>query len=421
MTHASMVSLHKPPADIEPRQWFRIENKADDESTAADVYIYDEIGGWWGVPAQDFVRELAAIDTDQINLYVNSPGGSVWDGIAMLNAIRRHPANVVAVVDGLAASAASFLLMGADEIVMGRNSQLMVHDASAICWGTAADMQDIADFLTKVSDNIADVYAQRAGGTAADWREVMLAETWFTADEAVAAGLADRVDKAKEADPENRFDLTVFNHAGRDNAPAPKIPTDSSRARRDWEGVDRAITAMLQAAPEAATPAEPVSTTTHEKEDPVSQKLIEGLRHRLGITAEDLTEDGLLAALDEALQERAADQPTNDTPAPGTVVIDAAQLEQLQRDAQDGRDARKQQLADHRAQLVEDAIRDGRIAPARREEWLANLANDPGSEKTLASLHPVVNVNEAGYTGGVDEANDEDSLYNRLFTKKEEN
>jgi hypothetical protein len=121
----------------------------------------------------------------------------------------------------LAASAASFIAMASDEIVMGRNSEMMIHDAWGICMGPAVDMRDLADKLDHLSNNIASIYAGKAGGTTADWRVPMLAETWYSAEEAVAAGLADRVEAA-QAPAENHFDLSVFTYAGRAKAPAPQ-------------------------------------------------------------------------------------------------------------------------------------------------------------------------------------------------------
>lgn len=194
----------------------------------AVMRLYDPIDSWgdvWGVSAKEFVQALDEVgDAAEIRLHINSPGGEVWEGIAILNALRNHPARVVAVVDGLAASAASFIAAGADEVVMGRNTELMIHDAWGLGIGPAADMRDLADRLDKISDNIASVYADKAGGSVASWREFMLAETWYSAEEAVAAGLADRVEGAEPAGAKNAFDLSVFKHAGRAQAPEPVMP-----------------------------------------------------------------------------------------------------------------------------------------------------------------------------------------------------
>lgn len=205
---------------------------SDVDGHTATIRLYDPIdsyGDWWGVSAKEFVTALDEIPerVDEIRLHINSPGGDVFDGIAILNALRNHPARVVAIVDGIAASAASFIATGVDELVMAKNSELMIHDAWGLCVGNAADMMSMADMLAKNSDNIASIYAEKAGGDLAAWRAVMEAETWYTAEEAVAAGLADRVDDRKKVDdPKARFDLSIFTYAGRDAAPAPAATID---------------------------------------------------------------------------------------------------------------------------------------------------------------------------------------------------
>lgn len=154
------------------------------------IDLMDEIG-YWGVTAQDFVDELLAIDAETIELHVNSPGGDVFDGLAIMNALADHPATVNVVVDGIAASAASFIAMAGDTMKMNRGSQLMIHDAIGFCYGNAAAMEDTSALLSRISDTIAGIYADRAGGKADDWRDLMRAETWYSATEAVDAGLAD--------------------------------------------------------------------------------------------------------------------------------------------------------------------------------------------------------------------------------------
>lgn len=200
---------------------------AGGDATVATLRLYDPVDSWggeWGVSAKEFAAALDELpDTvEEIRLHINSPGGEVFEGIALLNALRNHPARVVAVVDGLAASAASFIACGADEVVMARNSELMIHDAWGLCVGNADDMRQLAEMLDQISDNIASIYAEKAGGDIADWRAAMARETWYSADEAVEAGLADRVDKKQADAAKNRFDLTIFTYAGREAAPEPK-------------------------------------------------------------------------------------------------------------------------------------------------------------------------------------------------------
>lgn len=195
------------------------------EGTVATMRLYDPVDSWgemFGVSAKEFCTAVDDLPdgVDEIRLHINSPGGEVFDAIAILNALRAHNARVVAIVDGIAASAASFIACGADELIMARNSEMMIHDAWGICVGNAADMTSMADSLARLSDNIASVYAEKSGGDIAQWRAAMAVESWYSAEEAVTAGLADRVDKKKPA-AKNAFDLSMYTFAGRDSAPDP--------------------------------------------------------------------------------------------------------------------------------------------------------------------------------------------------------
>ena len=392
--------------------WYRIqaattEADATEASGPVQVLIYGEIGdSWWGdsIPASQFVRDLAAVDSDaELKIHVHSPGGDVFDGLAIANAIRTHEGKTTVYVDGLAASAASYIAIAADETVMGVGAELMIHDAWGFAMGNAADMQKMAGDLVHVSENIASLYALKAGGTAADWREAMLAETWYTADEAVEAGLADRVAAKEEAQvsekTKNAFDLSIFAHAGRQNAPAPRFPA-RNRAHKP--------------------PAPPADVPPKKGTDmALSANLDSGLRERLGISADaELDDATVLAALDEALAERA--EPTTDVPA-GTVLIEASVLANLQANASQGAQARAQQIAEQRGRIVDSAINDGRITPARRDHWLAALNADPeGTEQTLSGLAKglAVPVDTQGYVGGLAEASVDDDIYARAFGKE---
>jgi ATP-dependent protease ClpP protease subunit len=186
--------------------WYTIVNQdssdvgSDDETSETDesqILIYDEIGGSFGISAEEFVNDLNGITSKEISVRINSPGGSVFDAIAIYNALVAHPANITTYVDALAASAASIIALAGDKTVMMLGSQMMIHDALGQELGNAADMRIMAKFLDQQSDNIASMYAARAGGTIADWRATMIAERWYMANEAVEAGLANEVYKPK--------------------------------------------------------------------------------------------------------------------------------------------------------------------------------------------------------------------------------
>ena len=171
------------------RSWYEIRNAADEE---AEIHIYDEIG-FWGISASDFVKELQAITAGIINLHLNSPGGEVFDGIAIYNSLKQHPATVNVTVDGLAASTASFIAQAGDRIIMAKSATMMIHEPYGMAVGNSETMQKMAESLGKIGDTIAGIYADRAGGTEAEWRAAMLEETWYRAQEAIDAGLADEV------------------------------------------------------------------------------------------------------------------------------------------------------------------------------------------------------------------------------------
>jgi len=176
--------------------WYHIRNAADEggkDDAAAEVFIYDEIGGSFGVDANEFIQDLQGIKADNLTVRINSPGGSVIDAVAIYNALVQHPANVTTRVDSMAASAASIVAMAGDNIEMMIGSQLMIHDAMSAEMGNAKELRELAKWLDMQSDNIASIYAARGTKPADEWRALMLAETWMFADEAVEIGLADSV------------------------------------------------------------------------------------------------------------------------------------------------------------------------------------------------------------------------------------
>lgn len=199
-------------------EWYSVK------AETGEVFIYDEIG-FWGTTAKGFVKDIEAI-TGDLTVHLNSPGGDVFDGIAIYNALKSRKGRTVCVVDSLAASAASVIAMGGDEIEIAEAGMLMIHDAWGMCVGNEADMTATGELLGKASDIIADIYRAKGGGTREKWRARMREETWYSATEAVDARLADRVTDYADPDASAAFDLSIFNHAGRPNAPAPDLGPD---------------------------------------------------------------------------------------------------------------------------------------------------------------------------------------------------
>lgn len=185
------------------KSWYRIGNVRSDR---AEVYLYDMIGEW-GITAQDFVNDMKGITAPAVDLHINSEGGSVFDGVAIYTAIKQHPGKVTAYIDGLAASAASFIAMAAEEVVMAKNARMMIHMASGLVLGTSDDMREMADLLDDLSENIASIYAEKAGGTPKQWLKAMQAGsanggTWYSAEAAQKAGLVDSIDTPADSPAE---------------------------------------------------------------------------------------------------------------------------------------------------------------------------------------------------------------------------
>lgn len=210
--------------------WYRITNAT--ATAPARIDIFDEIG-WFGVTAADFVKDVAGV-TGDLEVHMNCPGGDVFEGVAIYNALKQHKAAVAVHVDGLAASAASFIAQAArpGQLVIAKTASMMIHDAFGMGIGNAADMRQLADLLDQQSDNIAGIYADRSGKPVADWREAMRAESWYVGQQAVDAGLADEVQGGPAA--ENTWDLSVF--ARRPGQPALNASADESAwdASKAW-------------------------------------------------------------------------------------------------------------------------------------------------------------------------------------------
>lgn len=212
----------RPKAVLKKGDWYRIENKA---TGPADIFIYDEIGGF-GVSVGDFLAEVRDLE-GPVNLHLNSPGGDVFDGMTVYAALKRRTEPTTVVVDGLAASIASVIALGADRVVMAPKAKMMIHDGWTNAAGNAQDFRKLVDLLDSTSNTIASVYDDKAGGGVEFWRERMQAETWYSAEEALSAGLIDEIEgQSKKRDD---FDLSMFNYAGRDAAPEPVLKPSAKK------------------------------------------------------------------------------------------------------------------------------------------------------------------------------------------------
>jgi ATP-dependent protease ClpP protease subunit len=205
------------------RRWYDFRAQA----RAAEIVIYDEIGAF-GIPAKAFLDELKALGpVGELTVRINSPGGSVFDGVAIYNALKRHGAAITVWIDGIAASIASMIAMAGDEVVMPENAMLVLHDPSGLVAGTAADMRAMAEALDRMKAGMVAAYRDKSGRDDAEIEALMRDETWLSAQEAVALGLADRVEAPVRMAA--HFDLSHFRN------PPPQLAalTDAATPQED--------------------------------------------------------------------------------------------------------------------------------------------------------------------------------------------
>lgn len=215
-----------------PQRRFEVKAGADE----AEVFLYDAVvndaleAEWYGgVAPEPFVAALRNITAGTIHLRINSPGGSVFGARAIEQALREHPARVVAHIDGLAASAASFIAMAADEIVMAKGAMIMVHKAWTLAYGNSDDLVSTADLLSKIDGTLVQTYADRTQQPSAQIEAWMAAETWFTSAEAVENGFADSVAEA-EPKAQAAWNLSAYSKAPAQPAEASPSPQSINRA-----------------------------------------------------------------------------------------------------------------------------------------------------------------------------------------------
>ena len=237
----SPVAMATSATKTNNQSWYSIKAKAND---TAEISIYDEIG-FWGVTAQSFSKDLKALGDNlkQINLHIHSPGGDVFNGIAIYNLLKNHPANVTVYIDGLAASMASVIAMAGNEVIMPENAMMMIHKPWGIQGGDAEDMRKYADLLDKVENTLIPAYASKTGKTPEELAEMLSAETWLNGKECVEQGFADKLAE-----------------------PLVAMASIKSRKLEDFENMPKAMKDMLfkpqgnagASAPQA-TPTEPVN------------------------------------------------------------------------------------------------------------------------------------------------------------------
>ena len=192
------------------KSWYRITARHDGDA-GAEILIYDEIGrDFWGegIAAEDLVKELSELDVETIDVRINSMGGQVFEGLAIFNALDRHPATITTHVDGMAASIASIIALAGETVNIAENAFMMIHNPHGFSMGDANAMRKMADVLDTLAGSLADTYSAKTGKSEKVIRAMMDEETWFNSEEALEAGLVDEV--TAKMDVAASFDISKF-------------------------------------------------------------------------------------------------------------------------------------------------------------------------------------------------------------------
>ena len=221
------------------RKGYQIKAK----TSSAEILIYEDIGAGWlgGISAKQFVDDLKGLDkVTDINVRINSDGGSVFDGNTIYNALKRHSARVTVDIDGLAASIASIIAMAGDEIRIAENGFLMIHDPWMVTGGTANELRDAADTMDKVQEQLVNTYVKRTGGDHEQIAQWMSDETWMNADEALERGFVDSIVE------ESKMAACVKHKDRYKQVPENLVPPERPRSERVSLNVSTYVGASLK-------------------------------------------------------------------------------------------------------------------------------------------------------------------------------
>jgi ATP-dependent Clp protease protease subunit len=210
-------------ANMEVPRQFNVKAQGDE----ATIYLYDVIDKYFGISAEMFVKALMAITASVIHVRIDSPGGDVFEARAIATAIRQHASTIVAHVDGLAASAATYIATSASEVRIADGAFMMTHKAWTIAMGNSVDMRGVADLLDKIDGTIEQDYMKKTGADQATVSGWMAEETWFTAQEAIAAKLADTLVAVEQnGGTKNAWNLSAYDKVPKAllETPKPKPP-----------------------------------------------------------------------------------------------------------------------------------------------------------------------------------------------------
>ena len=367
-----------------------------------EILMYGNVG--WEITAAETIAKLAEV-TGDVTVRINSYGGDSFEGVAVMNALRHHDGQVTAVIDGVAASAASIIAVGgADRLVMRPGSELMIHDAWTFADGNAADLTKVAGDLERTSQSMAEIYADKGGGEPDVWRDMMRAETWFSAQEAVDAGLADAVEDGRTAEkPVLAKSGPRFAYAGRERAPKPKILEEETMAfthevakRLGLSVADVDEATVLEAL--AETLAEQADTEDSEPEG----KQVAGDTAKEQADADQADADVAVEVDGDEEPAEFAEEPAEDPDDPETVTLDLETYRELQAAAKAGWEAAEADKQRALEDEVDQWVKDGRISAALRSRAVKAIKADAAGARALYGANPKGTIPRAEVGYGVD-------------------
>ena len=399
----------------------------------ADIYMYEDVEP--GL-ADRIVSELKQAGGEDVTLHVNSYGGDVFEGKTVMHQLRKHEGAVTAIVEGVAASAASFIVAGgATRVIMAKGSRMMVHNALSMAFGNANELDRLSEQLRGQSQDIAEIYAERSGKPVDEWLAAMDDETWFTAEQAVTAGLADAVEEFRVTNNALRSFSRVANlfknqvqapprsllePATQESGDKPTTPSDgqegdamSIKNLAQELGVEpdvlreklsnffnEEVSDAVEAAPEEL--ADGVEDV--EQPEPGEAQPEPGEAQPEPGEHEEVSEE-------EAEEPAEVEQPAEeDGERPDeTVTIDAATYAELKAAAEHGWAAAEEKAKAERAAEVDNWISEGRISAALRSKAVAAIERDADAARATYGSNPKGTIPRSALGHAVDEVDEKSS------------
>ena len=278
--------------------WYNIKNVA--ESNLTEVMIYDEIG-MYGVDAKSFIDDVKNLPKDtSVLLRINSPGGSVVDGLAIYDAVNRLPQKVTSRIEGIAASMASVIALAADEVVMSENSLYMIHNVWGGEVGDSDDLRKAADLMDKMGERLVNIYVSKTGKSEEQIRSWMDEETWFNSSEAVEAGFVNFVEEPIKMAAKfdiNKYDyknkslvVNLFNNQKKEN-----------QMEKEFENLKSFISELFNKTAEAKEVKILDNDEVTEKMSAIEESIEESNKAIVELNGTIVEKDGYIATLTEEL------------------------------------------------------------------------------------------------------------------------